>query len=145
MVIPSIRVVLVVSGLFVMGCRSKQNPSKWCSVSATTEDDAVNGESKKYSLLFEEDKGILFAKILKCGSDEYYVGDNVGASSEEVVEKYPKINYLKWSGRLTCLNAIQAYPENSFQTLETLMKLCKQEESAKDSIEPAARTISTEL
>jgi hypothetical protein len=139
-----ILLVSAVVSIVLTGCRDKSNLTKWCALNASSAADGGSGETKKYSLLFEEEKGILFAKILKCGSDEYYLGDNVAASSDEVVEK-AKINVLKWSGSLTCLNAIQAYPEDSVKTMKALQEICKQEESTKDSKTSNPPTRNTEL
>lgn len=108
----------------LMGCANKGKVSDWCPITSAEEKDKGHTAEIRNTLLFEESGGTLFAKILKCGQKEYYIGDLAGSSSEGSLAKYPDINLLKWSGRLTCLNVKLTYPDNAPETTKVLLALC---------------------
>lgn len=119
---PFIACTMMFFGL--MGCHDKGTVSDWCAISSAEEKDKGHTAEIRNTLLFEESGGTLFAKILRCGQKEYYIGDLAGSSSEQSLAKYPVINLLKWSGRLTCVNAKLTYPNNAPETTKVLLTLC---------------------
>lgn len=83
------------------------------------------------SILFIEERGTLYAKLLQCGPKEYYLGAYETSSSRIALgeEYFEALKSVQWDGFLSCSDAISAYPYNHKNTTELLTKLCAASEN----------------
>lgn len=116
---------VIATQLFLSGCQQVRDSNKMCLIGASADRGTVHVAELK-SILFIEDRGTLYAKLLQCGSKEYYLGGLKYSNSSAALGKkfFESIKRAQWDGFLSCSDAISAFPYNHQNTTDLLTKLC---------------------
>jgi len=116
---------VVVIQLHLSGCQQVRDSNQMCLIGASADRGLVHVAELK-SILFIEDRGTLYAKLLQCGGKEYYLGGFKYANSTAALGKdfFESIKAAQWDGFLGCSDAISAFPYNHKNTTDLLTKLC---------------------
>ena len=111
--------------LYLTGCQQVRDSNKMCLIGASADKGTVHVADLK-SILFIEDRGTLYAKLLQCGPKEYYLGSFKYSNSSAAVGKkfLESMKKAQWDGFLSCSDAISAFPYNHQNTTDLLTKLC---------------------
>jgi hypothetical protein len=114
-----------IAGVHLLGCSQVRDSNQVCFIGASADRGLVH-VAQTQSILFIEERGTLYAKLLQCGGKEYYLGAYESSSSHAALgeEFFESIKSAQWDGFLSCSDAISAYPYNHKNTTELLTKLC---------------------
>jgi hypothetical protein len=107
------------------GCKTSRMMGDWCSISANPIKDSAD-DAATNALVFEEYKGVLVARILKCGINEHYLGSNPFSKSSVVIPSGYRQADMRWDGKLSCNDAQAAFPQDSTETASLLERICKE-------------------
>jgi hypothetical protein len=120
----SIHPILLVGSL-LLGCNQIRESNKICLVGSRDRDTA-KGAGALQSILFIEDQGALFAKLLQCGDKEYYLGSYAMSNSTAAlgVEYFRALDSSTWDKLLSCSDAVSAFPYNEKNTTDLLKSMC---------------------
>ena len=113
----------------LIGCNHIKESSKVCII-GSREGGTSDSTSVQRSIIFTEDEGSLFAKLLQCGDKEYYLGSfGMSNSSIALGSGFAKKKGSKHvDNTITCSDAVSTYPYNQGATTALLMKLCREAE-----------------
>ena len=126
------RMLLLAPSFILFGCKSSRSNAGWCTVSSKV-DSQSDDEPIIYSLIFEEHKGVLRARLIDCGGKEFYIGSVTSAKSSDVIPSGYRQSDMRWDGKLSCNDAQATFPEDAAQTKSLLLQICDDLEKSMDS------------
>jgi len=122
--LPNICGLLLISQQF-LGCNQVREANKICLIGSRTR-DTTSAPGVLQSILFIEDHGSLFAKLLQCGEKEYYLGSSPMSNSTAALgaEYFNAIDSNQWDKTISCSDAVSTFPYNEKSTTDLLRRLC---------------------
>jgi hypothetical protein len=110
------------------GCKSGRPTGGWCSISSEI-DARSDDEAVIYSLVFEELKGTLRARLINCSGKDFYIGHLAESKSSWVIPPGYRQGDMRWDGKLSCNDAQVAFPQDAPVTKTLLIELCDEVEA----------------
>ena len=112
-------------GSLISGCNQIREANKICLIGSRSKDTS-SSPGHLQSILFIEDQGALFAKLLQCGDKEYYLGSYAMSNSTAAVgsEYFASIESSQWDKLMSCSDAVSAFPYNERNTTDLLKSMC---------------------
>jgi hypothetical protein len=127
-----IRLLSFLPAIMQLGCKSSRSIGGWCSISSQI-DSRSDDEAVIYSLVFEELKGVLRARLVNCAGREFYIGYLPEAKSSRVIPAGYRQGDMRWDGKLSCNDAQLAFPQDAIETKTLLLELCDAAEALSHS------------